>query len=136
MFSACLELDSLDENVDPNEGKLYVAVMVQGLAQVNSIYLLHHPNTPLLYESGVYYVPERSRRNREFWWRDIKRILRFGYSDCKGLVAWRIAELEIKRGIEALPYVTWSIENGKPVYHVQAITAQGIEDPSERLGMR
>lgn len=137
MFRVCFELDALNGHISAERGRVYIEALTQALMVIDAIYLTDNPRTPLLYESGVRYRAEDSGKpNTEYWWRDVPRILRKGVADCKGLAAWRAAELVVRYGIDAEPVVSYSFQPGGSVlYHVQVLTPQGIEDPSEKLGM-
>lgn len=58
--------------------------------------------------------------------------MRDGYGDCEDLAAARVAELRVKAGIKAVP---WLKKKGK-IWHVLVRYPDGtLEDPSRKLGM-
>lgn len=97
----------------------------------------HGQPLPLLYDSGVRYIPEPEGEER---WQDILSVIADGGADCEDLATWRVAELR-DRGLAARP--AWrhrrvaSNDTGKEysMYHIVVWTPQGIEDPSQKLGM-
>ena len=60
-----------------------------------------------------------------------------GFGDCKDLACFRAAELVVKEGIDARPFVKRRFyPNGFALYHVVVIKPDGSEeDPSLALGM-
>jgi hypothetical protein len=118
------------------------AVMALFLADV--AWLKHYPNTPLLYESGVVYKPERHRedaygRTIEYGenWYTIPYVIHHGFGDCEDLASWRSAELRVRYNIPALPDVAVrKLPDGAWRAHVRTRWPDGqIEDPSAKLGM-
>lgn len=112
--------------------------MLEALIQTNLIYLRSHPNTPLLYESGVRYKSEIERHgfSKEEWF-DIPHILERGEGDCEDLACWRVAELR-KSGVRAKAAVKGkTIAPTVTLFHVLTQWPNGrLEDPSKKLGMR
>lgn len=108
-------------------------IMLKALTAINLDFLLHNPNTPKLYDSGVIYQNEP--RGREDW-QDIPTTLLLGNGDCEDLACWRSAELQAQ-GIFARPVYRWrKLEGGGVLYHILVRWPDGrIEDPSKRLGM-
>lgn len=106
------------------------------LTRQNVRYLMAHPETPLLYQSGAFY-----RIQPEYWlsipW--ALQATRQGRGvDCKVLAAWRAAELRVFGGE---PYTRCvGSEHPTPteiLYHVRVLRQDGrLEDPSAALGMR
>jgi len=129
-YSLCFKLSSFN-GLPAARAARAVEHFVSALAEVNRGYLDTH-QAPLLYQSGVRY--ERDRTDTEMQWWDIPAILSVGYADCKGLAAWRIAELQAF-GYSAEPVITMQGNNGHEVLHVQVRGPRGLEDPSEILGM-
>lgn len=116
--------------------------LMEGLVAVDVAYLVAHPQTALLYDTGVRYKEEPP--GQEIW-ADIGHVLHSGSGDCDDLVGWRVAELRA-RGIDknargkfvAYPRVC-QVAEGAPctTYHVVVQRSDGrVEDPSIRLGMR
>ena len=105
----------------------------------DEIYLRAHPETPMLYDAGVRYIPEA--RGKEVW-RAVPGVIANGGSVCHSLACWRAAELRV-RGYDARP--VWSeqiLSDNTALYHVQVYAPgapgtdeNGIDDPSARLGM-
>jgi hypothetical protein len=109
--------------------------LLEALIKCNIIYLASHPNTPLLYSSGVRY--QREPRGKEEW-QDIPSALKLLRGDCEDLAAWRAAELR-QRGVFARGHLKWfhSRDVNLTLYHVQVKLPDGsIEDPSRKLGMK
>ena len=83
-----------------------------------------------LYESGVYYDPERGTED----WLTIPDLYATGYGDCEDLAAARAAELRVSgedRGARAVAY-----RSGPTVWHAVVMRGDGsVEDPSLLLGM-
>jgi hypothetical protein len=114
-----------------------VGLMLQDIAWLRAF-----PRTPLLYDAGVIYKPEKhtegKRRVIEYGeeWQTIPWVLYRGYGDCEDLGAWRAAELR-QRGVHALPHIKIRrMPNGFWRAHVVVKLPDGhIEDPSAKLGM-
>lgn len=107
--------------------------MLGALFEIDRLWLRAHPDTPLLYRSGVRYRAEPLGSER---WRDVSAVLREGHGDCEDLACWRAAELGEREGIEARPVFRSRRRGGLTVYHVVVVLPDGtIEDPSRRLGM-
>lgn len=88
---------------------------------------------PWLYRSGVRYRREPKIPGRVENWQTISQLIRSGEADCEDLAAARSAELQVKKGIKAIP---WLKKKGK-VWHVLVRYPDGrLEDPSRVLGMR
>lgn len=129
MYSFALRLGAFGRLPEGAAAQL-IAGAVEWLASVNLAYLVAHPETPALYASGVRY-----RTERDDSWSDVPITLAAGSGDCEDLTAWRLAELwrDSRRAwavVEAQPYP------GGVEYHVLVETPEGLEDPSEILGMR
>lgn len=110
--------------------------LITGHALAALEFLAAFPQTPMLYRSGVKYVPDRAGQRFDAW-RDIPTVLSMGGGDCDDLVPWRLAELWRSGVKNARPSV---IEQPKPgggvVYHVFIGGVRGgTEDPSRILGM-
>src|SRR5215471_21158222 len=73
-------------------------VMLDCLFQIDVLYLRAHPETPLLYKSGVRYAEEP--RGQEDW-QDVPTTLRMGQGDCEDVACWRAAEIVVRQGIQA-----------------------------------
>jgi len=113
-----------------------LANWINALVATNVAYLEMYPNTPGLYQSGVFYQEEEIGLEDFF---DIPTVLLQGYADCEDLAAWRCAEY-LSVGEWAYPVVSWeAIEHDNGVidilFHVRVQSRFGLEDPSEILGM-
>jgi hypothetical protein len=110
------------------------------LTDLDSLWLRMHPDTPRLYDSGVFY-------KRTDIWDTIPALYGRSYGDCKSLAACRVAELRA-RGIKCRPvfrFITEPSESpydqtGYTMYHILVMFAdnrvQGLwGDPSKVLGM-
>lgn len=114
--------------------------------RINCSYLRAHPETPLLYRSGVRYRREDTPRALDGKravlenWKDIPTILADGYDDCEGLSAWLAAELRCRRGMDTavVRLIKQPTRSGRRLWHAVVIDlATGRKwDPSKRLGMR
>jgi hypothetical protein len=133
----------LDDNSlkDPKVGAILARKLLQSIVLSNRYYLHTHPNTPLLYSSGVRYQREPNAfRYEEF--ADIPTVLKRGWGDCDDLVAWRVAEIQHREKRPADPLIYWRLHerpNGSPltIWHVQVRRQDTgeVEDPSRLLGM-
>ena len=108
--------------------------LLEALTAVNEAWLREHPSAPWLYESGVRYEEEPLGRDD---WQDIPETLARRNGDCEDLGCWRVAELRVRSGEHAVPFVRRALAGPRTVYHVAVRRADGtIEDPSRILGMR
>lgn len=108
--------------------------LLAALVIANQEYLKLHPEAPLLYRSGIRYQAEPPGQEE---WQDYPTLLQTGRGDCEDLASARVAELRVRFGIRAKPYVTHRQAGGILRYHIQVRLPDGrIEDPSARLGMR
>lgn len=103
-----------------------VANIVETLVSAN-IEHARHGRLPSLARSKVRYGPA-------IMWSDALGIERAGVGDCKGLSAWRIAELR-QAGIDARVHIEVSVLDGRDDLHVKVRTPSGFEDPSVDKGM-
>lgn len=109
--------------------------LLEALIKCNLIYLEGHPDTPLLYDSGVRY--HREPRGQEEW-QDIPLCLQLKNGDCEDLASWRAAELR-HQGTYAKAHLKWFHDRASnlTLFHVQVKLPDGsIEDPSKKLGMK
>jgi hypothetical protein len=114
--------------------KSTVQLLLEALATANAAHLHLHPETPLLYASGVSYAEEAEG---EECWTDIPGALARGVGNCKDLVAWRLAELRVRAGELALPLVGARRLGADVKFHVVVRRGDGrIEDPSWELAVR
>lgn len=108
------------------------------LLELDLDYLREHPDTPLLYQSGVRYlyeVPDRAEQWLSVPWLRLNARRPDVLADCKGLSCWRAAELRL-RGEDARPTCHSRRIAGRVVVHVRVVRGDGsLEDPSAALGM-
>lgn len=127
--------------------------LLRALISADIAWLLEHPETPNLYDSGVFYTEEPDGQDD---WLDIPACLerhRQGLAiDCEDLACWRVAELRVRMGErDAEPDVTVSDlpdRSGRLVttYHIRVkrgaaagvdtLGRRLIECPSTLLGMK
>ena len=112
-----------------------IAHMLRALTLIDRDFLVAHPETPSLYESGVQYEEEPPGQED---WQDVRTTLTLQKGDCEDLACWRAAELQVRHGIKAWPTFVWRVRpSGGLLYHIQVRWPDGrVEDPSRRLGMR
>ena len=112
-----------------------VLYMLEGLVNVDRLWLRMNPSTPKLYDSGVRYAREKTE-----YWRDIPTIILNKEGDCEDLGSWRVAELR-EEGKHVQPFLKWRKYGDFWLYHVMVAhmrpdgTPSHLEDPSKRLGM-
>jgi hypothetical protein len=108
---------------------------------LNVWYLQEHPETPLIYLSGVRYGSDyvALHGGAENWdtipWvlQDARRGIGV---DCKRLAAWRCAELRVRCDMGARCVWTSAWDGRRVLYHVFVELEDGTqEDPSAILGM-
>lgn len=142
MFMPRIILTAFSSEKDRARGERASMRLLDALVDINVDYLLSHPTTPLLYQSGVTYQEQSYDVGQEDW-HEIPAAILAGKTDCKVLAAWRAAELRV-RGIDARPHL---LRAGKSVhnrlhgieygYHVVVRLPNGqLEDPSRVLGMK
>lgn len=140
-YSVTFQLDAFNGTRDIEESLADLSAMLDCLISIDMTYLQRHPNTPLLYKSGVRYQDEPI--GAEFW-RDIPTVLRYLDADCEDLACWLVAEKRVRFGIPARPIIIPQLKpNGRFLYHINVGTpnprAPGgveVDDPSRRLGMK
>ena len=122
-------------DVADRAGREAVLVMLfEALIAANSHYLRKRPDTPGLYASGVRYREEPAGEED---WQDIPETLARGTGDCEDLACWRIAELRVRSGEHAIPFLKCRARDERVLYHVAVRRLDGtLEDPSRALGMR
>lgn len=115
-----------------------IKILLWSLINLNIEYLKMNPNTPGLYQSGVRYI--REKEGEEIW-PTIGECIKMGGGDCEDLACWRVAELRVKKGINARP--AWRHRKVRmpsgiegTMYHILVWRPDiGFEDPSRDLGM-
>ena len=121
-------------SLHPTGREAVLTMLCEALIATNLAYLVAVPATPLLYESGVRYVPENQGFDD---WHDIPETLARLVGDCEDLACWRIAELRHREREHALPYLKRAERDDHVLYHVAVRRFDGrVEDPSRALGMR
>lgn len=135
MKSINLTFDLFRDFAFIQEDEIILLAALDLLVMRNEQWLHRRPDTPLLYESGVYYQEEPDGEE-EF--ASIPRVLRLGSGDCDDLTAYRVAELRVRFGdVNARPYLIGNQTAPDYIqYHVMVMRGDGmIEDPSLILGM-
>jgi hypothetical protein len=118
--------------------EVYLDIQLRALVDMDLYWLRLNPGTPKLRVSGVRYYHEGIRDE----WFDIGAALHEHVADCKGLAAWRVAELRASaEDVAAHTTLKFAVVDdatlGKMLlYHVQVMRGDGrIEDPSREQGM-
>lgn len=157
------DLNLFENEQDRANSQKRVLVLLEALTLCNQFYLQEHPNTPLLYQSGIEYKlpgqmdgapsplgewlkasrpPADAMREYQDMaaatggevFRDIPRILENGGGDCDNLAAWRAAEIRHHIGDPAKPYITWRKRpDGGTTYHVICCWSDGSSEDPSLL---
>jgi hypothetical protein len=138
VYTPAFRLRSFDSI--PDNAKMHVlCALLEALTTANVAYLLKHPHTPNLYESGVRYEEEPPGRDE---WQDIPDTISRRTGDCEDLACWRVAELRVRGGQKHAMHGVTVAEipgpDGKLVttFHIRVVHENGAtEDPSRVLGM-
>lgn len=127
-------LDAFSGERNKDLSHAYLRELLECLTRMDQIYLQKHPETPLLYDSGIQYQEEPPGAED---WVDIPSILKIGWGDCEELAAWRVAELRERYGIHAeCDFSSQRKDDGSYLYHIYVKLPDGrTEDPSRELGM-
>lgn len=137
MYTITLVSGLFHGDSDREQSNEVLGFALDALFRIDCSYLGNHPDTPLIYQSGVRYKREPLGQER---WQDVPTLLKERFGDCEDLACWRAAELYV-RGVPARPafrYRKAVTKGGKPitVYHiVVSLPGGAIEDPSRALGM-
>lgn len=120
---------------DRRRGEVALSAYLEALFRINKAFLCDYPDFPLLYQTRVRYRREPAGFEK---WKSIPVVFKDGYGDCEDLACWLAAEINIRRGIPAVP--KWvlqpSSQPGLRLYHIVVEMPDGRElDPSKRLGM-
>lgn len=113
--------------------------LLELLVQINLDYLRTHAAPRLYDESGARYryeIPDRPEQWLSIPWLAMSAWRPDVLADCKGLSAWRVAEL--RHNGERRARCAWSVSrvSGRVVVHIRVRRADGsLEDPSAILGM-
>jgi hypothetical protein len=125
----------IDGAFNPHSSKSQNAAALRALldclVELNVIYRLAFPNTPGLYQSGVFYhlMPSKAP------WDTIPTLYARRFGDCKSLVAARIAELR-QQGCIAKPVFRHIKAGWGTMFHILILYPNGQwECPSRILGM-
>jgi hypothetical protein len=123
--------DAFHLHSSKTENAIVLRALLDCLIELNLICLDAYPTLPKLYESGVFYRLMPSKEP----WDTIPTMFHRGFSDCKSLVAARIAELR-REGNSAIP-VFRNIQDGwGTMFHILILHSNGQwECPSRLLGM-
>ncbi len=158
------EVRLFKNEADRKKSQKRLLVLLEGLIDLNVLYLLENPGTVPLYQSGVKYaLPEQMTENPEIeilrarnkgddialgaiealasktageHFRDIPTLYENGEGDCDNVASARVAELRV-HGVKAKSYLTWRDRpGGGTTYHNIVLWPDGgSEDPSRILGM-
>lgn len=113
--------------------RAWLGIGLRALVAQNLVYLLEHPDTPLLYDSGIVY--QREPPGQEDW-QTIPAMLATMNGDCEDLAAWRVAELQAEGEHARIITKSKRMPSGRTLVHVLVRREDGsIEDPSIMLGM-
>lgn len=114
------------------ENAIALRALLDCLIGLNAICLEAYPKLPRLYESRTYYQLMPSKAP----WDTIPTYLKRGYTDCKSLVAGRVAELR-HEGHNAIPVFRHVTGGWGTMFHVLILHGNGKwECPSRILGMQ
>jgi len=114
------------------ENATALRALMDCLVDLDVLCLRAFPDTPPLYESGVFYrlMPYR------YPWDTVPTLYARGYGDCKSLAAARIAELRLQ-GMDATPVFRHLSNSKGTMFHILLWRGDGQwECPSRALGMR
>jgi hypothetical protein len=124
-------LDCFHGAADAERSDATLRIMLDALFEHDRLYLLEHPECPLLYDSGVRYVEEPDGAED---WQDIPTCLRMGFADCEDLACWRAAELVVRFGIDARPdFTKTTMGGGRMLYHIIVRLPDGVELPDGQV---
>lgn len=125
----------IDDAFHPRASKTANAIALRALLDclidLDGICLASDPTLPPLYESGVVYrlMPSAAA------WDTTPIMFRRGFTDCKSLVAGRIAELR-RSGHGAIPVFRNITDGWGTMFHILILHENGLwECPSRLLGM-
>jgi hypothetical protein len=123
---------------DVKELQRQAAAVAELVASQNQYLIrrLGRSRIPPLYKSGVLYRTDPSEWDPQFqYYPDAEAILRRGWTDCKGAVAYRLADLRVEYPTLNFGVHTYPRRRGKDVcIHLQVQLPDGqIEDPSRLL---
>jgi hypothetical protein len=123
--------DAFHLHSSKTENAIALRALLDCLIDLDTICLEAYPTLPRLYESGVFYrlMPSKAA------WDTTPILLQRGFSDCKSLVAARIAELR-RNGHVAIPVFRNITDGWGTMFHILILHENGEwECPSRLLGM-
>lgn len=134
MFKITLVSGLFGGNATRSESNRVMEHALSCLTLIDEDFLRAHPETPRLYDSGVFYKPEPPPEEN---WQDVPTTIARRFGDCEDLACWLAAERRVKDHAFAWPHFTWRrLKDGRTLYHIVVKHADGrIEDPSRQLGM-
>jgi len=119
---------AFDRRSSANANAKALEALMVALTDLSSLYLRCFPDTPALYDSGVYY------RRTEIW-DTVPALYARGFGDCKSLAACRVAELR-RQGYACRPVFRFATGPSMTMFHILVMHSDGtFEDPSKILGM-
>jgi hypothetical protein len=135
-------LDLFNGPQDEQLSKRSLQSLLECLTQIDVFYLQAHPETPLLYESGVRYMEQYGCipaveeatgtcvRGIYEDWQDVPTTLKKQTGDCKCLSAWRAAELRVRYGVAATATYKFEAKQDssgavKYLFHIQVQLPRG-----------
>lgn len=140
LASFTFEIDGF-EALSPSEQQDVYLDALRALVNIDVAYLATHRLTPRLYASGVRFaISDDERAGLGNVWPNIPAVLAKGTAHCVGLACWRIAELRVRDGVDAVPVIRefreWLQGHEVQEFHVCVGYPDGsVEDPSRELGM-
>lgn len=83
-------------------GEFSLACLLWALCGANAGYLLEHPHTPALYDSGVVWREEKPQgrtacpegEGQELFL-GVRQVLNQGFADCEDVACWRVSECRL-----------------------------------------
>ena len=137
-ISVVLRTRMFSPDMSQAASEVYLDIQLDALVAMDLVWLRLNPETPALHASGVRYHHEQIKDE----WLDIGAALHDRVCDCKGLAAWRVAELRTSgedpaaRTCKKFAVVDDPAVGRLMLYHIQVERGDGtIEDPSRDLGM-
>lgn len=134
-YRVCFALDLFNGPEQRELSRQTLGVMLDLMTKIDVLFLLAHPETPSIYQSGVRYMEEPPGQED---WQDIPTCIKMGIADCEDLACWRAAELIVRHRIPAKAvWRAFPRQDGSTLFHILVQYPNGrLEDPSRILGMR
>jgi hypothetical protein len=139
-----IRLDDFEDLTLQQQQDVYLDAL-QAVVNANVAWLRfdsRYRTVPTLYASGVRFaISAAERQGRGNVGPNIPAILKVGTAHCVGLSCWRIADLRVRDGVDAVPCVQTFRADEPGVgfvdeFHVCVQMPDGsVEDPSRELGM-